>query len=106
MNKTKTAIGTPGLTGYGVVGERGVENLRHINILEGESITLKPFSYAYVGGVENGDIRKNIRYPLPSKNGCLLLETKIVTLYPNETYRIVRLPNNSDRLAEYKISLI
>ena len=101
--KSTTAIGTPGLLGYARVEDNSCSNLSTVALQTWESIRLTPVEYCYLGGIENGKVRKSLGYPLARATGeTRLLQTKTVVLSPGRTYSVMRL-EDSDALAVYAV---
>ena len=98
-----TAIGTPGFIGFARLQGDRVCNLAHLELDEWDCVSFTPVEYSYIGGVENGGVRKNIGYPVQTAPGqTSLLHTRTAVLAPGQTYGVHRLANRNG-LALYRI---
>ena len=98
-----TAIGTPGLIGFARLQNNTVCNLTNLELDEWDCVSFTPIEYSYIGGIENGGIRKNIGYPVQTAPGrTRLLNTRTAVLAPGQTYGVQRVANRNG-LAVYQI---
>jgi hypothetical protein len=99
-NTTVTNVyGTPSIVGLGYLnGGDNLIALGDITIANFETITIKPYDYCYIGGIENGHVKKNMYITTETEvtKGLLIMKPGIV-------YSIQKLPNEGP-LTHFRVS--
>lgn len=105
------AKGTAGLLGNGFIDDE-FKNFSEVVVTIGQTISLSPMTYGYIGGVENGSVRKTMLYfppvnELEHNDGFFTtsnpgISTNMVLLLPKYQYTITRL-QDEEGLACYEV---